>query len=403
MGITPKQLLAKYVSQAEMSSFFVDNMGIINVKNYGVLPDTTAASQTTKINDAIDAAIDNGSAVLYFPAGVYFAGTALSSDSTSVVFVGDGASFSTQGSTYALYQIWTPSVRTINSIEHHNGDITITAGTSNVTVTPTTSYTIGIDVCAAIKGYSTTIAQHTSEISTLQTETTNLRTDLNAHTTDTSKHLNIMTAAGDMVYNSTAASPVATVLPITGGKFLKSTTDAVPKPTWGDPPGGDGGWELIASTFLDAASTTPFTISSIPSTYRMIKAVGVFRMRAGSGKAAADMAITINNSTVYIYTDVFNATANARSQSDITAYGGITEATSDSPFAKIEVNITNLGYSPSNIEHRQFNGVAYTTAIEFFSGRFKSTDPVNTIKFDATPTSSLDLGIGSGVYVLGIK
>lgn len=270
MGVTPRDLISKYAAQAQMSSFFVDRMGIINAKIYGAVPDTTNVSQTTKINDAVTAAKANGSEVVFFPAGVYYAATPLA-DSTSVIFVGDGASFSTQGSTYPIYQVWTPSIKTINNIEHHNADISMVAGSSDITVTPTTSYTVSFDIGTEIKNLSTTVAQHSSQIATLQTETTNLRTDLNAHTTDTSKHLNIMTAAGDMVYNSTAASPTATRLPIVAGKYLRSTTDAVPKPVWIDGPGADGAWESIASTTISTTTVFAVTINNPSTSYKRLR------------------------------------------------------------------------------------------------------------------------------------
>ena len=36
---TPREELAKYVTQSQMSSFFIDRMGIYNVKSYGAEAD----------------------------------------------------------------------------------------------------------------------------------------------------------------------------------------------------------------------------------------------------------------------------------------------------------------------------------------------------------------------------
>lgn len=138
---TARELLARYVSQSEMSNFFIDQMGIFNVKSYGVMPGTTA-SQTSNIETCIDAAYNAGASFIYFPPGQYFT-TALS-NSTKVNFLGDNASFSTEGSTYAINDIFAAGISTINSINNPNGNIDIT-GSSDFLITPSTvSHSINI-------------------------------------------------------------------------------------------------------------------------------------------------------------------------------------------------------------------------------------------------------------------
>lgn len=348
MGVTPRDLISKYAAQAQMSSFFIDRMGIVNAKMYGAVPDTTNASQTAKIDDAVTAAKTNGSEVVYFPAGVYYAATALA-DSTSVIFVGDGASFSTQGSAYPIYQVWTPSIKTINNIEHHNADISMVAGSSDIVVTPTSSYTVQFDIGTEIKNLTTTVAQHSSQISTLQTETTNLRTDLNAHTTDVTKHLNTMTAAGDMVYNSTAATPVATRLPIVANKYLRSTTDAVPKPAWMDGPGADGAWERIASTVL-ATTALSVVFTAISTTYNQLLLQAVARLTFTGAAPYADVRINFNGDTglkYYYdrYNEQFGGTVFATSRiidSSIPAVGALTERSTNYGPGMLTATISNV-------------------------------------------------------------
>lgn len=68
---TPRQNNLKYVTQSEMSSFFIDNIGIPSVKSYGAVGDGVT-DDTTKIQDAIDDAIANDIIFLFFPPGDYY-------------------------------------------------------------------------------------------------------------------------------------------------------------------------------------------------------------------------------------------------------------------------------------------------------------------------------------------
>jgi parallel beta-helix repeat protein len=59
-----------------MSSFFIDKMGIINVKSYGAVGDGTT-DDTEAIQDTLDAAETAGGGIVYFPKGTYLVSTGL--------------------------------------------------------------------------------------------------------------------------------------------------------------------------------------------------------------------------------------------------------------------------------------------------------------------------------------
>lgn len=87
---TPRELLARYTTQSQMSSFFIDKMGIVNVKSYGAKGDGVT-DDTVAVQAAATAAVANGNHELYFPHGTYEV-TALTGVST-LTFVGDNSSF----------------------------------------------------------------------------------------------------------------------------------------------------------------------------------------------------------------------------------------------------------------------------------------------------------------------
>jgi len=87
---TPRELLARYATQSQMSSFFIDHVGIISVKSYGAKGDG-ATDDTVAVQAAVTAAVANGNHELYFPHGTYKV-TALTGVST-LTFVGDNSSF----------------------------------------------------------------------------------------------------------------------------------------------------------------------------------------------------------------------------------------------------------------------------------------------------------------------
>lgn len=103
---TPAEQLAIYSTQSQMSSFFIDKMGIISVKSYGAKGDGVA-DDTVTVQAAITAAVANGNHELYFPHGSYKLGT-LTGYST-LTFIGDNVTM-------------TGTVYTVNSFSSHLAD-----------------------------------------------------------------------------------------------------------------------------------------------------------------------------------------------------------------------------------------------------------------------------------------
>lgn len=75
--------LATYTSQSEMSSFFIDKMGIINVKSYGAKGDGVT-DDTAAIQAAIDALGETGG-VIFVPTGTYVISTPLTLTNQGIV------------------------------------------------------------------------------------------------------------------------------------------------------------------------------------------------------------------------------------------------------------------------------------------------------------------------------
>ena len=99
---TPRELLARYVTQSQMSSFFIDKMGIINVKSYGAKGDGVT-DDTVSLNLAIATAFTNNVTFLYYPPGIYKVTSAnLSANFGNIMHVGDNAFFN--GSTAVIKQ-----------------------------------------------------------------------------------------------------------------------------------------------------------------------------------------------------------------------------------------------------------------------------------------------------------
>ena len=78
---TPRELLARYVTQSQMSSFFIDKMRIINVKSFGAkgdgVTDDTAAFKAANayiLQNALFTSsqiVPTATAILYIPTGIY--------------------------------------------------------------------------------------------------------------------------------------------------------------------------------------------------------------------------------------------------------------------------------------------------------------------------------------------
>ena len=67
---TMADLLSTYTTQSQMNSFFIDKMGIINVKSYGAVGNGVA-DDTAAIQAAIDAMEAAGGGIVFLPAGIY--------------------------------------------------------------------------------------------------------------------------------------------------------------------------------------------------------------------------------------------------------------------------------------------------------------------------------------------
>lgn len=166
---TPSQLLATYVSQAEMSNFFINNMGIFNVKSYGVTVGSTVP-QTSNLETCIDAAVATGASFIYFPTGTYLTTTLSNADQVS--FYGDNASFSADGAVYPIVKLFSVGIESINDMTNPNDNIDILSGTTDIIITTDTvekSITIGLgsEMTSLISVNANEIVQNTTNISNL--------------------------------------------------------------------------------------------------------------------------------------------------------------------------------------------------------------------------------------------
>ena len=114
---TPRELLARYVTQSQMSSFFIDKMGIVNVKSYGAVGDGVtddtaaiqaavdyAATKKIELNDAGSLYYSGNSRVI-FPVGKYII--------TGKIIVKQGVDIDMRGAVFFA----SPSNKTVNCFD----------------------------------------------------------------------------------------------------------------------------------------------------------------------------------------------------------------------------------------------------------------------------------------------
>lgn len=107
---TPAELISIYSTQSQIGNFFIDKVGQIWVSAYGAVGDGVT-DDTAKVQDAVDAAIANGSNEVYFVSGKTYKITALT-DTTGITFLGNNVTI-TGGSTI-----------TVNSLTSHLAETT---------------------------------------------------------------------------------------------------------------------------------------------------------------------------------------------------------------------------------------------------------------------------------------
>lgn len=98
---TPKDEIAKYATQSQMSAFFIDRMGIINVKSYGAEGDGVT-DDSTALQSAINAATTGPYNMIWVPLGTYL-NTGLT-DTSRITFMTNSTATAFTGSTYSLLQ-----------------------------------------------------------------------------------------------------------------------------------------------------------------------------------------------------------------------------------------------------------------------------------------------------------
>jgi len=82
--------LASHTTASQMSSFFIDKIGLFSVKSYGATGDGVT-DDTAAVQAAVTAAVANGNNELFFPHGTYYV-TALTGEET-LIFTGDNSTF----------------------------------------------------------------------------------------------------------------------------------------------------------------------------------------------------------------------------------------------------------------------------------------------------------------------
>ena len=92
MATTPKELIAQYATQSEMTNYFKDKLGILNVKSYGALGNGST-DDTEAIQKAFDDAITTG-ATVYFPTGTYITSSELTVTDFNLTIWGENSTYS---------------------------------------------------------------------------------------------------------------------------------------------------------------------------------------------------------------------------------------------------------------------------------------------------------------------
>lgn len=105
MSNTMADLLATNTAQAQMSSFFIDKMGLLSVKSYGATGDGVT-NDTVAIQDCIAVATAQGLGSIFFPHGVYAVTAGLASELASFILWGDNSTIT--GDTVTINQIGSP-------------------------------------------------------------------------------------------------------------------------------------------------------------------------------------------------------------------------------------------------------------------------------------------------------
>jgi hypothetical protein len=203
MILTPRQEMAKYITQAQQSRYFIDKVGFISTKSYLAVGDGVTDDHTA-IQNAINAASTAGNRMIWFPHGTYKNVGALTNDS-SVRFIGDNASIT--DSTYPVLdfsQMLTDNSSTILGIQSTLASFSTSIG--------------------ALYDYASTFA---SQISQLQADTTSLRSDFSSHINDASIHFTVANCTNaDMLSYSTTVGGWSKIARGTAGQVLGMSSNA---------------------------------------------------------------------------------------------------------------------------------------------------------------------------------